>query len=83
MRKLIEKFKRESCLASPLVEEEQQQEGEGTTTTTLGCEEVHQAELDESAEAGVAVCDNDGDDGDDGDDDADVDGGSDTAAADR
>ena len=82
MRKLIEKFKRESCLAlPPLVEEEQ----EGEDGTTMG---RHEAELDQGdqgdqgAEAGVVVAvDSDAE----GDDDADVvvDGASDTAAASR
>ena len=83
MRKLIEKFKRESCLALPLVEEEQE---EGEDGTTMGREEdFHEAELDQGdqgAEAGVVVAvDSDAE----GDDDADVvvDGASDTAAASR
>ena len=86
MRKLIEKFKRESCLALPLVEEEQE---EGEDGTTMGREEdFHEAELDQGdqgdqgAEVGVVVAvDSDAE----GDDDADVvvDGASDTAAASR
>lgn len=87
MRKLIEKFKRESCLALPLVEEEQE---EGEDGTTMGREEdFHEAELDQGdqgdaqgAEAGVVVA---VDSDIEGDDDADVvvDGASDTAAASR
>ena len=89
MRKLIEKFKRESCLALPLVEEEQEEDGTTPFTTPMGRDEdFHEAELDQGdqgdqgAEAGVVVAvDSDAE----GDDDADVvvDGASDTAAASR